>query len=170
MNASNAQLSLYHPNGKGTGCAIKMKLVPAHDLDAGYIAVTLAPQLAVAATETGERVYPRFDWDNALTENLAFDDLTKLLQVFRGESETLEDGKGIFHRSTGRDGSATVIRLTHHIEPTSCYVLELSKRRLEDGDERRAHFAFMPSEALGIEIAIEDSFGVLCFGVPEVAD
>ena len=42
-----AAWTIYHPNGKGTGSAVKMELHPAHGVVAGSMFVTLAPQKTI---------------------------------------------------------------------------------------------------------------------------
>ena len=90
-------LALFHASPKGTGGAIKMTLHPAHDDTDGCIMLTMANQLTIGNRQGPNPVYPKFDWDGKLTVKLDFTDLTKMLQVFRGECESIEDGKGLYH-------------------------------------------------------------------------
>ena len=83
-------LPIYHPNGRGTGCAVKMELHPAHDDIDGSIMVTFANQIAPDDAKSdapgdGYRRFARFDWQNRITIKLDFSDLCRILQVFRGE-------------------------------------------------------------------------------------
>ncbi|MBR4615797.1 MAG: hypothetical protein IKO55_09340 [Kiritimatiellae bacterium] len=156
-------LLLYHPTMKNTGSAIKMTLHPAHDDTAGSIMLTMANQLTIGDRRGSNPTFSRFDWEDAITVKLDFDDLSKLLQVFRGECESIADGKGLFH-STAQ--FTTTIRLRHLIEPFAGYSLELFRSSRSGGDESRASFLMTPSEALGISLAIEDSLGVVAFGIP----
>lgn len=160
-----SSLKLYHPNAKGTGAAMVLKLHPAHcDMD-GSIVVQMANQLTVGDRlspnwKGPDPVYPRFDWEDALTVKLDFNDLTKMLQVFRGECEAIDDGRGLCHLSTR---SSTKIMLRHIIEPNNGYMFEVcrSTRGAEDSNSR---IFLSPSEALGLTAAIESSMGVICFG------
>lgn len=158
-------LTMYHPNCNGTGSAIRLELHPAHDDTAGSIMATIATQLTnwngLGAVPP---VYPQFDWDGAITVKLDFTDICKMLQVFLGECESIEDGRGLFHRSTH---GTTKIMLRHLVEPIHGYMLEVY-RKTSDSEDSNARIFLSPYEALGLATAIESSMGVICFGIPMV--
>ena len=158
------ELTMYHPNGKGTGSAIKLELHPAHDDTAGSIMATIATQLTTGNCIGSVPIYPQFDWKGAITVKLDFTDISKMLQVFRGECESLEDGRGLFHLSTR---GTTKIMLRHVVEPIHGYMLEVY-RTMRDSDDSNARIFLSPYEALGLATAIESSMGVICFGIPMV--
>ena len=155
-------LTLYKANAKCTGCAMKMDLHPAHDQTSGSIMMSLASQKTVGDYRGPNPIYPTFDWENPITVKLDFIDLSKMLQVFRGECESIEDGRGLVHRSPS---GLTYIKLEHLVEPIPGYRLDV---KLCDGvvivEQRTIMLA--PCEALGLVAAIESSLGVICFGVP----
>ena len=157
-------LTMYHPNGRGTGSAIRLELHPAHDDTAGSIMATIATQLTTGDRLGSMPVYPKFDWDGAITVKLDFTDISKMLQVFRGECESIEDGRGLFHKSTR---GTTKITLRHIVEPINGYMLEVS-RKTSDSEDSNARIFLAPYEALGLATAIESSMGVICFGIPMV--
>ena len=107
-------LAFYRASAKGTGSAVKMKLHPAHDDTDGSIMLTIANQKTVGSRMGPNPTFSTFDWDNAMTIKLDFNDLTKMLQVFRGECETIEDGMGLCHLSPR---GSTKIMLRHLVEP-----------------------------------------------------
>ena len=156
-------LTMYHPNGKGTGSATRLELHPAHDDTAGSIMATIATQLTTGNCMGSMPVYPRFDWDGAITVKLDFTDISKMLQVFRGECESIEDGRGLFHKSTR---GTTKITLRHIVEPIHGYMLEFYRKTSEE--DSNARIFLLPYEALGLATAIESSMGVICFGIPMV--
>lgn len=156
--------TMYHPNGRGTGSAIRMELHPAHDDTAGSIMATIATQLTTGNCTGSMLVYPKFDWKGAITVKLDFTDISKMLQVFRGECESIEDGRGLFHKSTR---GTTKITLRHIVEPINGYILEVY-RKTSDSEDSNAHIFLSPYEALGLATAIESSMGVICFGIPMV--
>ena len=156
-------LTMYHPNGKGTGSAIRLELHPAHDDTAGSIMATIATQLTTGNCMGSMPVYPKFDWEGAITVKLDFTDISKMLQVFLGECESLEDGRGLFHMSTR---GTTKIMLRHLVEPINGYMLEVYRKTSEE--DSNARIFLLPSEALGLATAIESSMGVICFGIPMV--
>lgn len=156
-------LALYHPTPTGTGCAMKMNLHPAHDDVSGCIMLTLANQMTIGDRRGAAPVYATFDWENAITVKLDFDDLSRMLQVFRGECESVGEGKGLYHMTAQ---FATSIHFRHILEPSSAYSLELFRTSKDGKSESHARFIMRPNEALGISLAIEDSFGVIAFGIP----
>lgn len=159
------KLSLYHASAKGTGAAIELELHPAHDQVDGSLFVRLANQLSVGDLRGATPVYPRFDWTNAITVKLDFGDLSQMLQVFRGECETINDDKGLFHESPG---ARTAIKFRHMIEPICGYSLEIYRTTKSTGVDSNARFFFQPSEATGIAAAIEGAMSVIAFGIPKV--
>lgn len=154
-------LAFYHANAKGTGCAAKFELHPAHNAVEGCISVLMANQV-MGDPDANSPVHPRFDWDNAMAFNLAFADICEFLRVFRGECESIQDGKGLYIRNPE---CAMRVSLRHMIEPLLCYSLEAC--RLDpDGNEHSACIVLSSAEALGLSLALEDSMGLIAFGVP----
>lgn len=154
-------LNFYKANAKGDGSAMKLELHPAHDNTDGYILMNLANQMTIGNLRADPPIYPSFDWDNAICVKLGFTDLSKMLQVFRGECESLEDGCGLFHCS---QSGVTCIELEHRIEPMPGYSLTVGK------GGAFTHIFIAPHEALGLTVAIENSLGLVCFGVPKVIE
>lgn len=157
------QLAFYHPNPRGTGGAVKFELHPAHDSTDGSIWAIFANQLTVGDMRGAVPTYPRFDWENRIAVKFDFDDLTKFLQVFRGECESIENDMGLFHRSVSGN---TQIKLSHLIDPAPGYRLEVYRTSRSGKEESRAQMIFAPNEALGLAAAIESSLGVIAFGIP----
>lgn len=146
-------LSLCHANGKGTGSAVCFSLHGATADSDGYVSVTMANQKTVGSL-------PTFDWENAVKVRLMFADVAEFISVFRGESESIAYGKGLFHRMAGH---SVRIVLRHLIEPVCGYSLELY-RTGEDGSENVFRFFLSSVEGLGLCLALETSFGALAFG------
>ena len=156
-------LAFYRASPKGTGSAVKMNLHPAHDDVDGSIMLTIANQLTVGNRMGPNPTFPTFDWENAITVKLDFNDLTQILQVLRGETESINEGKGLYHRSPR---GATGIRFYHLIDPVPGYALDISRKAGKEGEETRAHFLFGPAEALGICEAIAGAIYIVAFGIP----
>ena len=157
------KLAFYHANAKGTGCAATLELHPAHDSVDGSIMLCVANQMTVGNRMGPNPTFPRFDWENRICVKLDFNDLCAMLQVFRGECETLNGDHGLFHR-TAR--ASTKIQLRHLVEPVSGYSLELYRTPAGGRDEVRAHLLFSPAEALGLCEAIAGSMALVAFGIP----
>lgn len=163
-------LVLCHANHKGTGSAIKMELRPARigDLDSGAIYANIASQSSLGDYTSTPPIYPRFDWDNALRIKLDFTDLAKILQVLLGETESIDDGKGLLHRY---DYKCQTISFRHMIEPVCGYSLEVcetSTNANAQTNERKACILFSTAEALGLSFAIENSLSAITFGIPSL--
>lgn len=157
-------LSYYHPNARGTGCAVRFELHPAHDNVGGSIFATFARQRSVGGMNGGQRVFPSFDWANRICVKLDIADLSQMLEVFRGMLESMGDGKGLFHSS---ENASTIIRLEHRIEPSPGYLFEV-RRKAGSAEATSCGLIFSPTEALGLSLAIEQSMGYIAFGIPQV--
>lgn len=157
-------LKFYHANPKGTGCAVKLELHPAHDQVDGSIMLWAANQMTIGSRKGPNPTFPRFDWENVICVKLDFSDLCKILQVLRGECESIEDGRGLYHTTVK---ATTRICMRHLIDPISGYSLELY-RNLPGGESQSAHILFSAEEALGLAESIAGSMSVVSFGIPVV--
>jgi len=158
------RLSYYHANAKGNGSALQMELHPAHDEVAGSVFLTIARQKTIGSRAPGNVVMPSFDWVNRGVFKLDASDLSQILQVMRGIQENIADGKGLFHRSST---ATTVIKFEHRIEPRPGYAFDIW-RKPNDGEQTHYYFTFDPSEAFFLMLALEQSAGVIAFGIPKV--
>ena len=136
--------SICHPSPSGKGSAIRFELHPARGRVPGHIFVEVARQKSVASV---------------------LGDLAQMMMVFRGMQESIQDGKGLFHRSAKAN---TVIKFSHQIEPRPGYIFSASSKPF-DGELRDAYFVFRPEEAVWFSTALESAMGVLVFGVPTAA-
>jgi len=157
------KLSFYHPNGKGTGSAVKLSLYPAQNDVEGCIMLAIANQMTTGNVHSSPPVFPRFDWENAICVKLDFNDLSKILQVLRGESESIDDGHGLYHRTSN---ASTRILLRHMLEPIQGYSLELYRTMVKGGADVNARLIFSNAEATGLCEAISGSMAVISFGIP----
>jgi len=158
------EFAIYHANASGTGCAIKMELHPATGEEDGYFMLKLAMQRTVGDMRGSEKTFPTFNWEGRIMVKLGFNDICGMLQVLRGECEAIDDGKGLYHRSAKY--SAKIV-LRHVVAPVSAYSLEVyrtSNDRSED--DAAAHILLSSAEAYGLSVALENSIGFICFGVP----
>ena len=154
--------SICHPSPSGKGSAIRFELHPARGHVAGHMFVEVARQKSVASVQGEVPTFATFDWENKICCKMGLGDLAQMMMVFRGMQESIQDGKGLFHRTAEAN---MIVKFTHMIEPCPCYSLEISRKPL-DGELDTAHFAFRMEEAIWLSTAIEASMGVLVFGVP----
>lgn len=156
-------LRFWHPNGKGTGCAMVMKLRPADSTQDGFIVVSFANQMTVGNMNCDNPTFPKFDWENSVDVVLDFNDLCAILQVLRGETESIREGRGIFRKYKGR---RQTIKFSHIVEPVCGYLFDVFETSANGGDEKRVHMLLSPAESLGICESIAGSMYLIAFGSP----
>ena len=163
MNIENeTRTTICHPAPSGKGSAIRFTLHPAHGNVSGCVMCELAKQ-KTAVSVTGETpTFATFDWENKICCKMGLGDLAQMMMVFRGMQESIQDGKGLFHRSAKAN---TVIKFSHQIEPRPGYMFSASCKPF-DGELRDAFFVFRPEEAVWFSTALEAAMSVLVFGVP----
>ena len=151
-------------NMRGTGSAIRFELHPATRDETGSVFVSLALQKTLPSRQGPDVVYPTFDWENRIIVKLGRGDLAQILQVLRGMQESINDGKGLFHRS---DKGNAVIKFFHQIDPSPCYMFSVSKQSLA-GTLQNAYYVFGVDEAFSLMLCLEQAMMYICFGIPEV--
>lgn len=154
----NGSLFFYHANANGNGCAMGVELRPAQEEKGGCIVMTFANQNHETQQDA---MFPRFDWDTAVRVKLDLVDVARVLQVFRGECESICDGKGIFIRSLGH---AMRFNVRHVIEPVSGYAFEVHRVDTSTGEQTSHLIVLSSAEALALSLALENSMGMLAFG------
>ena len=158
------RLEFYHPNAKGTGCAMAMALRPDDSTRNGFISVSIASQLTVGSPMGANPTFSTFDWENCVDVVLDFDDLCAILQVLRGETESIRDGRGIFRKYKE---CSQRIQLRHVIEPACGYLFEVFKGiPANRADDRCLRMFLSPAESLGICESIAGSMYLIAFGSP----
>ena len=164
LGSIRPSLSFYHANPKGTGSAVQMRLHPAHDYTDGCIMLKIANQMTVGNPMGPNPTFAKFDWENAMCVKLDFGDLCQMLQVFRGECESINGEKGLYHRSPL---GLTRITLSHLVDPTQGYLLGVYRSSQKDkGADSHAGMLFRPAEALGICESIAGAMHLVAFGIP----
>ena len=148
-------ITICHANARGTGTALRLELHPARTDSDGSILATIAPQNAIKPVAS-------FYWNNSISVRLCLMDLAKILQVLRGNYESIDDGKGFYHRTIN---GFTVVRLYHRIEPIGGYVLDVAHKP-DDGEAVRLVFSMTYDEAFAMAEAIDHAMLYVAFGVP----
>ena len=156
-------LRFYHPNAKGTGCAMAMKLRPADATQDGFIVVSFADQITVGNPTGDNPTFPKFDWENSVDVVLDFNDLCAILQVLRGETESVCEGRGIFRKYKE---CWQKIQMRHLIDPVCGYSFDVFETTANGSDEKCVHMLLSPAESLGICEAISGSMYLIAFGSP----
>ena len=158
------RLEFDHPNTRETGCAMVMALRPADATQDGFIVVSFANQMTVGNPYGDNPTFPKFDWENKVDVVLDFNDLCAILQVLRGETESIHEGRGIFHKYKE---CCQRIQLRHMIDPVCGYSFEVfEESKANGGEEKRVHMLLSPAESLGICESIAGSMYLIAFGSP----
>ena len=160
MTDNKRRFSIYHPNGKGTGSAIDLKLIPANGISDGSVVLTLAPQRDVASREGVVRIFPTFEWADAIGLRLTAMDIGHVLSVLRGCEESIADGLGLIHVTKEWRAKMT---LEHVVEPVPAYRLTAFCKK-NDGTEQKVGISLSHAEACVLESALSASMGRICFG------
>lgn len=162
------KMMMMHPNGKGTGCSFGFELHPARVVDGqnveGSIVLEVAHQSTVSAVAGAAQNGSMFDWTKTVCVRLFIGDVARMLQVFRGECEAIENGI----RKVYEDHLA-VIELRHMIEPVQGYQMVVtSQPRGSEGANDRFVILLSSAEALAVCEAMTGALVWMAFGDPRV--
>ena len=160
-------LILCHATRKGNGSAMKVALEPprvvadsvngSRFLIGGKVYFSLATQSTVGE---GVSSFPTFDWDNAVYYALDWREVAMVIQVFRGECESLFDDMGITNVTAGSDNRL----MLKHVTDLYAYSLEISNITRKDGITRTVSATLSDAEALGLCKALSAVMKTLVFG------
>lgn len=157
-------LVFYHPNTKGTGCAVQFDLRPATSDREGCLFAAFANQksLATGSRSDNTRQAATFNWTDKVTVKLTFFDVCQLLLVLAGKAPKLADGKGLYHE-TGE--CTTFINMERQTEPVRGVSFEVSKKRKNDpSNPLRSRILFTEAEAFGLYRLLDATLLPLAFG------
>lgn len=153
------RLRLEHPNGRGSGSALQMFLVPATALAAGHIRIEIADQKGKT----------RFDWANALAADLGWHDCAKILSVLMGCTEETADDRRNKSRILVKnelDGTVRRVNLRYELDPEPGYILSVADLNSDNVAVQQRVIRLTPTEGIGIEGAIRGGLHTVAFGVP----
>lgn len=136
-----------HLNAKGTGAMMEMAYRPATDGVEGCLYIGMSPQCNSV-----------FDMSEKIRYKLTPVEAAEVLQVLRGECESIQDGRGLYYRS---DGMTVRLQFRHVIEPVLGYSLELYEAMER---ERTCRIFLSCPEALVMSYAIEHALAPMVFG------
>lgn len=158
-------LRLFHASAKGTGSAFRLSLRTATSQYDGAVFLSIAPQITIGDPRGPHPIYPRFDFDTAITTiRLDSVEVAQLMQVLRGELETVNDGKGLYHKSAMY---TTRLTFRHLVEPFPSYALELFKNPHDVKEESASlSFFFTPAESFLLCELLAGILPALVFGEP----
>lgn len=160
-NAGNVRPSfqLYHPNSKGNGSAIGIRVVPASLKVQGCVQLEIARQMTVGNVE--QKVFPTFNWKDRIIVRLTPVEVAEVCRCIRGVTHSIRDGAGFVHRT---DGGVSKVTLVHVVEPRESFQLKVTHETIA-GVDREVSFYIYPAEAFAIEAGLFAAMGALCYGV-----
>lgn len=159
-------IRLYHPNSRGTGCAIRITARAASRHQDGAIYLTFINQLTIGDRAKG--IPAKWDGDGRQTIKLDIVETGELLQVLRGEIEEIADGRGIVHRQHATKTTKT-LKFRHVVDPVPGYVLELYTHQ-DEGEETAHRIILNGAESLVLAEAIGGEVRAMAFGDPTASD
>ncbi len=134
----NKTMTIEHPNGKGTGSAMRVAF---HDLcghGRNYVSVALAPQSSIGNE-------PTFDWFQSLHVELSRHDVASICRVIAGEREENERV-----RVKDESGRIKIFQFLHSCEE-------------ELGDDAHYRAAILRNDrSYGIVLDGADAYGLKC--------
>lgn len=105
-----------HPNAKKNGTRLIMSITPATEEKEGYLMLQLQKQASLL----------KWDEENESIINLSHIEIAKFIAVMRGYDESVNDGKGIWHR-IGEAYCGVCFR--HTTDPISGYILTITNEK-----------------------------------------
>ena len=150
---SGTSLEVRHPNAKGTGSALRARLIIGGMPENRGVLIGIAPQKTVDGLQSA------FDFGNPHCAFLGFVEVAQFLQVLSGETESIEDGKGLW---LDHGDEKVIVRFDHRVEPMFGYMLQVIEKC--GSVETAEKFWFTPAEALGFCEALIVSFREIAFG------
>ena len=149
------------PNGKGTGGMVRFSLHPANAGTAGYILMEIAPQSTI-----GTRGEPsEYAEGKKIPVMLGYDVIAKIIHVLRGNTESLDDGKGLFLRT---DDASFILKMEHRIEPVPRYWMEVKRQKVGEHDMDAVSVCLTCMDATAMESVFSSALLYVTLGVPSV--
>jgi hypothetical protein len=78
----NKEITIYHPNARGTGSAMRVTFCDCCGHDRNYVQIEIAPQSSIGDT-------PFFDWYQSLYVRLNRHDVAEICRVIAGERDSV---------------------------------------------------------------------------------
>lgn len=163
-------LEFYHPNAKGTGSALRFSIAPAESDRDGSLFVSFAAQSSVfvPAQNGAPAKFASFDWRNRIPLKFTFAEVAEIILVLRGVLPSVGQnarGDGFYHKSSS---SATSVTFRHGDDPSRPgFLLDVSRvMRTNPNEKQHVGIMFNLIEAVGLQLALEQSMALLAFGIP----
>lgn len=155
-------VNLYHPNGRGTGSALRLEPRLNRDGNDRYncFFLEMAAQKSMASRKDQGVTPATFDWSNKITVKLNFLDLAEILTVLEGRADKVGgERNGLYHAT--RSGN-TLISLVRNTDQR-IYHLSLSHKKSGDAQPRKVGITLSETEATGLRCLIQTGLFYVTF-------
>ncbi len=152
----------YHPNGKGTGSAMRIEpRINRSDEDRyNCFFLELAAQKSTAGPRSAGGEFATFDWDNKIVVKLGFLDVSEILMVLEGKAKQVGGQRnGLYHASAQGN---TLISLARQEERQN-FFLSLSRKRSGASEPQRVSIALSDAEATGLRCLLQTGLFFVTF-------
>lgn len=154
-------ISIYHPNPRGTGSAVRLEPRINRDGEDRYNCFFLE-MAAQQTTAKGEQSagHATFDWETKITVKLGFNDVCEWLLALEQRQESLgPKGKGLYH-ATAQGNTLIDFRWQPDREN---YLLSISRKRNGATSPQRIAIALTQAEAIGIRCLLQTGLFFVTF-------
>ena len=141
-------LTLFHPNTKGTGAAIRLepRINTREGDNYNCFFLEMARQKSSPNAGEGDSRAASFDWQNKITVKLNFTDLCEFLAVLEGKAAQAGSKRdGLYHRN----GDTSTL-ITFSPQESGGYAIGLSRKRAGDEEPSRVRMILSEIEAVGL--------------------
>ncbi|HQQ04367.1 MAG TPA: hypothetical protein PLT67_05945 [Kiritimatiellia bacterium] len=154
-------IAFYHPNGKGTGSAMRLEpRINRDDRDRyNCFFMELAGQKTAANLKAGAGVPATFDWAAKITVKLGFLDVAEILTVLEGRSDNAGGSRnGLYHAA----GNGNTLISFQASREQRIYHLSISKK---NGSEtpRKLGITLSDTEATGLRCLLQTGLFFVTF-------
>lgn len=151
-----------HPNGKGTGSALRVEPRINRSGEDRYncFFLEMAAQKSTAGGPGSNGDFATFDWDNKIVVKLGFLDISEILMVLEGRMAKVGGSRsGLYHAS--QQGN-TLISLARQDDRQN-YLLSLSRKRNGESAAQRISIALSDVEATGLRCLFQTGLFFVTF-------
>lgn len=161
-NYTGRTVCLYHPNGKGSGSAMRLepRINGSGEDRYNCFFLEMAAQKSTAGSRGTGAEFATFDWDNKIVVKLGFLDISEFLMVFEGKAKQVGGQRnGLYHASSQGN---TLISLSRQEERQN-YFLSLSRKRNGASEPQRISIALSDIEATGLRCLLQTGLFFVTF-------
>lgn len=155
-------VSFYHPNGKGSGSALRIEPKLNRNDTERYncFFLELAPQKSMTSRGRDGVVPATFDWQRKITVKLDFTDVTEILAVLEGRTRKAGgERNGLYHASGGGN---TLISFQQNAEQ-STYSLYLSTKKAGETTPHKIGITLSEVEGIGVRCLFQTGLFFVTF-------